>query len=218
MQLLSMVEPSFTRCHQNHHAQHLMTLLLLSSVLASALNSKPMIALMSYGTDTFPNVSKVEHVTREQTELTVGHVNALQVMQRFLKAKTPGKRSWQILQTRRNCLSFCHVRQLKKVFYPDSNDVVVHIGHGDEMMVPSNNEEAHTRIVVHIIDALPNATSILIRTGDTDVYIILVGHFFRFHSIYPNLNLWIPFGGGKHQQMLNINRLHQSIDPDRCLS
>ena len=96
-----------------HNAQHLTTMLLLSSVLASALNSKAVIAFMSYGTDTFPKVSKVAHVTREQMELAVGHVNALQVMQRCLKARTPGKSSWQILKTRKNCLSFCPVRQLK---------------------------------------------------------------------------------------------------------
>ena len=35
------------------------------------------------------------------------------VMQRCPKARTPGKGSWQILQARKNCLSFCRVRQLK---------------------------------------------------------------------------------------------------------
>ena len=94
----------------------------------------------------------------------------------------------------------------------------MHIGPGDEMMEPSNHEEADTRIVVHVIDALPNANSILFRTCDTDVFIILLGQFSCFHSINQNLNLWIAFGGGKHQHMLNTNRLHQSIGPERCLA
>ena len=142
IQYLSMVEPSFTRCHQNHDSQHLTTMLLLYSVLASALNSKPVIALIP-----------------------------------------------------RLC-----------------------IRPGDEMMEPSNHEETDTRIVIHIIDALPNVNSILIRTGDIDVFIILLGQFSRFHSINPNLNLWNAFSGEKHQEMLNINRLHQSIGPERCLT
>ena len=54
--------------------------------------------------------------------------------------------------------------------------------------------------MVHIIDVLPNANSIL-RTGDADVFIILLGQLSRFHSINPDLKLWIAFGGG----MLNIN-------------
>ena len=45
-------------------------------------------------------------------------------------------------------------------------------------MSPCNHEEADTRIVIHVIQALQSGcTSVLVRTVDTDVVVILFGKF-----------------------------------------
>ncbi len=110
-----------------------------------------------------------------------------------------------------------------KASFPDCKDVyltsgacVLHIGPGDEMKEQSNHEEADTRIVLHVIAALEKSSSILIRTGDTDVLIIIFSQFSRFYSMNPALDIWMAFGSGKNQRMLHINRLHEIIGQARC--
>ena len=64
-----------------------------------------------------------------------------------------------------------------------------------------NHEEADTRIMVHMQHALEQgAETVLVRTADTDVVVILVGMFFDLVTIQPSSDLWIAFGvGGKLQ-------------------
>ncbi|KAG1676399.1 Thymidine phosphorylase [Nymphon striatum] len=55
-----------------------------------------------------------------------------------------------------------------------------------------DHEEADTRILVHILDALKNGTkSIFVRTVDTDVIVILTGHFYQLTNSYGPLDVWI---------------------------
>ena len=93
-------------------------MLLLSSVIAFALNSKTVIALMSYRIDTFPNVSKVAHVTREQMKLAVGHVNALQVIP---QGKTTWKKFLADSLNKEELFEFLSSEANKNQSYPDSN-------------------------------------------------------------------------------------------------
>jgi hypothetical protein len=60
-----------------------------------------------------------------------------------------------------------------------------------------SQEEADTCVVVHRVDAMKNgATSVMIRTVDTDIIAILIGQ--RLCSIYQDIDLWIGFGTGKN--------------------
>ena len=46
-------------------------------------------------------------------------------------------------------------------------------------MANSDHEEADTRIVLHVHDSLERGSrKIMIRTVDTDVIVILIGHFY----------------------------------------
>ncbi|CAB3996630.1 Hypothetical predicted protein [Paramuricea clavata] len=58
-------------------------------------------------------------------------------------------------------------------------------------MPECNHEEADTRIVVHVLHAIQveQAKSVLVRTVDTDVVVILVGTFYNLKSIVPDLDL-----------------------------
>ena len=71
-----------------------------------------------------------------------------------------------------------------------------------------NHEEADTRIMVHIWHALEHeADTVLARTVDTDVVVILVGLFFALVTIQPLCDLWITFGMGKNYRLYHINSI-----------
>ena len=69
-----------------------------------------------------------------------------------------------------------------------------------------NHEEADTRIIVHIRHTLEHgAETVLVRTVDTDVVVILVGLFFDLVTIQPSCDFWIAFGMGKNYRLYHIN-------------
>ena len=62
-----------------------------------------------------------------------------------------------------------------------------------------NHEEADTRIVVHILHAQKQGSkSVLVRTVDTDVIIILVGQFHCFTRTQPLVDVCVAFGMGRN--------------------
>ena len=75
-------------------------------------------------------------------------------------------------------------------------------------MPQCNREEADTRIVVHVRHTLETeqASTILVRTVDTDVVVILVGTFHHLKTIQPNLDLWVAFGMGRNFQVVECQR------------
>lgn len=77
-----------------------------------------------------------------------------------------------------------------------------------QTMGECSQEEADTRVVVHLIDAMKNgATTVMIRTVDTDIIVILIGQFFRLCSIYQDIDLWVGFGTGKNYRHYHINSI-----------
>ena len=48
---------------------------------------------------------------------------------------------------------------------------------------------------------------IMIRTVDTDVIVILIGHFYSIVDHYPDADLWIAFGTGKHFLYYHLNTI-----------
>ena len=65
-----------------------------------------------------------------------------------------------------------------KAVYVTSGESVVSVGQTNSMMPDCNHEEADTRVVVHVLHALEQGMkSIVVRTVDTDVIVILAGFF-----------------------------------------
>ena len=89
----------------------------------------------------------------------------------------------------------------------------------DHLMQPCHHEEADTRLVVHLVDAVRvRHTNFLVRTVDTDVIVIIIGKFFYLSSLNPSLNIWVAFGKGKHFSYLHINSICTVLGKDKSLS
>ena len=79
-----------------------------------------------------------------------------------------------------------------------------------------NHEEADTRIVVHIQHALQNgAHSLLVRTVDTDVVVILMGKYHNLVANNPEAEIWVAFGLGANFFFISINTVSSNLGEDR---
>jgi len=87
------------------------------------------------------------------------------------------------------------------------------ISHGsDYVMGQCNHEEADTRIVVHIRHALERgAESVLVRTVDTDVVVILVGKFHDLLAYNQRAKLWVAFGMEHHFSLMYVNKICSTL-------
>ncbi len=84
--------------------------------------------------------------------------------------------------------------------YPEEKEVFVTKGQEvlankvTSQMSLCDHEEAVTRLIVHIGDALTKGWSTcLVRTVDTDVVVILIGKFFHFKTLNSAANIWVAF-------------------------
>ena len=79
-----------------------------------------------------------------------------------------------------------------------------------------NHKEADTRIMVLIRHALEHgAETLLVRTVDTDVVVILVGLFFDLVTIQLSCDFWIAFAMGKNYRLYHINSICKSLEEPR---
>ena len=79
------------------------------------------------------------------------------------------------------------------------------------IMGQCSHEEADTCIVVHARHILETgAESILVRTADTDIVVILVG---KLYDLANNdcAKMWVAFGMGCHFSFININRICSTL-------
>ena len=81
------------------------------------------------------------------------------------------------------------VPENKEVFVTSGDDV---IGIGTEHgMSQCNHEEADTRIIIHVQDSLQRGSdTIMVRTVDTDVVVLLVGHFYSLRDQHPQVLIY----------------------------
>ena len=80
-----------------------------------------------------------------------------------------------------------------------------------------NHEEADTRILVRVKDALYNGgRSVFVRTVDTDVLVILIAQFHTLSSTRPGLSFWVAFGMGKNFQRLSVNTICEYLGEQKC--
>ncbi|KAG5872476.1 hypothetical protein JTB14_025661 [Gonioctena quinquepunctata] len=95
--------------------------------------------------------------------------------------------------------------------YVTSGKAVAQIG-SNIPMENCNHEEADTRSVVHVLHSLQlGAKSILVRTVDTDVIVILIGTFCKLIVTQPLADIWVAFGMGKHYRFFHINAICISL-------
>ena len=74
------------------------------------------------------------------------------------------------------------------------------------------HQETGSRIYLRVDDALnEEATTVLVRTADTDMVGILVGLFHDLAQHHPEMQLWVGFGTGKHFRYYHIKSMCQEI-------
>ena len=97
------------------------------------------------------------------------------------------------------------------IYITMSNGTTVsHVGPGEDMTTVCNQEEADTRIILHIIHALNcGFSSILINTSDSDVIVILIHHLQHFDTISSGCNITVNYGIVKRTSVSSTsNNLH----------
>ena len=86
----------------------------------------------------------------------------------------------------------------------------------DHSMPPCDHEEADTRIVFHLQDALEcGCTKCLVRTVDTDVLVILIGKYHFLAGKYPSADIWVAFGSGKNFVFLHVNAICSTLGKEK---
>ena len=82
-------------------------------------------------------------------------------------------------------------------------------------ILPCNHQEADSRIFLHLSHAAQQCHSkAFIRTVDSDVVIIAVGHF----GSLGVMELWIGFGTGKAFQHIPVHEITQTLGLEKSLS
>ena len=105
----------------------------------------------------------------------------------------------------------------KEVFV--TSDVNVLTKGSSHDMLPCDHEEADTRLLVHLVDALKNGCSTcVVRTVDTDIVVILIGKFYQLLTINPSIRIWVAFGKGKAFTYLHINSICHSLGENKSLA
>jgi len=99
--------------------------------------------------------------------------------------------------------------------------IEVIITHGEDTlgcnMPKCNHIEADYRIVLYVIKAIDRGScSIVVRTGDTDVLVILVGHSKTFLDMCENLSLTVMFTAGSRTQYFDILKIAKYINLEYC--
>ena len=82
-------------------------------------------------------------------------------------------------------------------------------------IAPCTHEEADTRILLHLADAVKEGYSkVSIRTVDTDVLVLAV----KAAQCLNPTELWVDFGVGKTFRHLVAHEMAKALGPDRCVA
>lgn len=85
-------------------------------------------------------------------------------------------------------------------------------------MAPSNHLEADYKMVLYVEELLRlGITDITIRTGDTDVVVIMTGHAPRLLQRYPALQIKISFVTAGRVTPIDVLKVSSAIGQDHCL-
>ena len=86
-------------------------------------------------------------------------------------------------------------------------------------MAPCYHEEADTRLLIHMQDALLNGcNSCLDHTADTNVVVILLCKFHHMVTLCQDVNILVAFGTGKNFSYHHINVIYDNLGRDKSLA
>ena len=86
-------------------------------------------------------------------------------------------------------------------------------------MAPCDHEEADTRLLIHLQDALQNGcTNCLVRTVDTDVVVILIGKFHHLITLCQDVSIWVAFRTCKNFAYHHINDIYEDLGREKSLA
>ena len=60
------------------------------------------------------------------------------------------------------------------------------------------------------------ARTVLVKTVDSDVVVILITHFNLFERLSQECEVYVSFGSGKHNRILNIREMSLALGAQRC--
>ena len=100
-----------------------------------------------------------------------------------------------------------------KELYSTYGDSVVTRGAREciEGLQPCSHEEADTRIFLHVLQAAKQHDRIMIRTVDTDVFVLAVSQMQRI----PEREVWLAFGTGRQFKYYPIHEIALSFGPQK---
>ena len=100
-----------------------------------------------------------------------------------------------------------------------TGQTVISIGNRQAEIDVCGHEEADTKISSHVLDALKaGRKTILVKTVDTDVVIILLGLFHSLSTQFCDADIWIAFGQKKYFRYYHINTLYEAWGERKCRS
>jgi len=131
--------------------------------------------------------------------------------QQFLRVNENKTELFNFLATAISQLS-----QSRLVVSTNGTEVVSNFSQFDSTSLsPCNQEEADTRIFLHVADQIRcGHKEVMIRTVDTDVVVIAVGLFYQLGAN----KLWISFGTGQNHRYISIHDLAHALGPDNSQS
>lgn len=99
----------------------------------------------------------------------------------------------------------------KEIVITQKENVYISSHRNNSMLSPCNHEEADTRIIVHIHDAIHcGYYKFLVVTVDSDVVCITVGYIGQRHEL-EDLEIWIAFGTGNNFRYIPTHEIAKSI-------
>lgn len=96
------------------------------------------------------------------------------------------------------------VTSLIKVKYQQKNDYL-----------SSNQEEADTRIILHVLTENNFGNTILVKSVDTDVLLLLI-YYYSVTSEMAKCNVFLQFGQSKNKHFLSINNIVTNLGEEVC--
>ena len=102
----------------------------------------------------------------------------------------------------------------KAVYATDGHDMLCSMAQIDLTgLVPCSHEEADTRLLLHVADAVKKCyRKLLVRTGDTDVVVVAIATLNRT----KHDELWVAFGTGGHFRFIPIHEVAAAVGPRKC--
>ena len=175
--------------------------------------------------------NQVQHVSRVDIVWDKYIQNSLKTQARKIRGKGIRRRVSASTNVPRNWQQFLHeegnktelfaflvehIRHIlvtdKQIVTTNSSGVVCIPPKNTSYLAPCNHEEADTRMIVHLADALRDGFhKIMLRSSDTDVVVLAVAAVARMNV----QELWIAFGTGKNFRYIPIHEIVASIGPNK---